>query len=249
MTRLDADALAAARAALEGMRGFWYTRRCLMFELVRRGAWPDPGDELDACEAAFAGALARHEHEQGPLARLVRPELAIAGLRDDELARWDLPPDLFDYSIQRVALFERLDLCLMLIANGFHREIEIALTVPPEFPTHVWPRIEQQIAANLPTTFLAICDCGEAHEAWLDGLDARFGSGQVRRVGLTVPWASKLGLPLRDTRSPRENPLDTNGADVLRSGSHALLEELPPLMVMRWIYRRVARGAEDIGFG
>lgn len=245
---LAVESLAAARAALEGMRGFWYTRRCLMFELVRRGAWPDPGDALDACEAAFADALAEHEHEQGPLARLVRPELAIAGLRDDELARWDLPPDLFDYSIQRVALFERLDLCLMLIANGFHREIELALTVPPEFPTHVWPRIEQQIAAGLPTTFLAITDFGEAHEAWLDGLDARYGAGRVRRVGLTVPWAAKLGLPLR-ARMPLTEALDTPDATVLRSGSHALLEELPPLALMRWIYRRVARGAEDIGFG
>lgn len=232
-TTIDRDALAAALVALQGQRGFWFTRRCLMFELVRRGAWPDPEHDLATCEASFALALAEHEREHGPLAKLVRPELASPGLRVDELARFDLPADLFDYSIQRVALFERLDLCLMLIANGFHREIEIALTVPPEFPSHVWGRIADQIAAGLPTTFLAVTDCGETHEAWLDGLDHRYGAGKVRRVDLGVPWAHKLGLRLRGTRS----------------GSEALLEELPPLLLMRWIYRRVARGAEDIGFG
>ncbi len=244
-SELSAQTVEAAAAALSGASGFWFTRRCLLFELVRRGAWPDPGDDLPACEASFAVALAEYEAAQaGQLARLVRPEQAIPGLEGPaDLERYDLPADLFDYSIQRVALFERIDLCLMLVANGFHREIEIALTVPPrpsestppgrEFPSHVWARIREQIDAGLPTTFIAIHDCGQPTEPWLAQIDERFGVGQVRRAGLTVPWAARLHLPLR--------------AGV--AGSYAVLEELTPLMAMRWIYRRVARGAEDTGFG
>jgi hypothetical protein len=42
---------------------------------------------------------------------------------------------------------------------------------------------------------------------------------------------------------------DESFEPMLRSGSYALLEELTPLRAMRWIYGRVARGAEDVGFG
>jgi hypothetical protein len=134
----------------------------------------------------------------------------------------------------------------MLIANGFHREIELALTVPPEFPsrpggraefpTHVWARIRAQLDAGLRTTFLAVHDCGGSADAWLDQIDEELGShecAEVNRVGLTVPWAFRLKLPVRGPDGP----------------SYALLEELTPLRAMRWIYGRVSRGAEDVGFG
>ena len=44
-------------------------------------------------------------------------------------------------------------------------------------------------------------------------------------------------------------PKSTGGRSQLASDISALLEELPPLRAMRWIYKRVARGAEDVGFG
>jgi hypothetical protein len=274
---LSAQTVAEAAKALSRASGFWFTRRCLMFELCRRGAWPDPGTDLDGCERDFAAALAEHERRAGQLSRLVRPETAIAGIGPQDLQAHDLPADLFDYSIQRVALFQRKDLCLMLVANGLHREIELALTVAPDFPTHVWARIHAQLDAGLRTTFLAVHDCGGSSEAWLAEVEQQLGvheAAEVFGVGLTVPWAFRLRLPVRGpeavrgpgtSRSPATGPAGRGPAmrrgdeaedveaeafePMLRSGSYALLEELTPLRAMRWIYGRVARGAEDVGFG
>lgn len=245
---LDPKVVEQAAGALSRAGKFWFTRRCLMFELCRRGAWTDPGkyeSGLDGCERDFAAALAEHELRAGQLARLVRPEAAIAGIEPADLQAQALPGDLFDYAIQRVALFQRMDLCLMLIANGFHREIELALTVPPEFPTHVWARIRAQLDAGLRTTFLAVHDCGAASEAWVAAIEAEFESYdcvEVARVGLTVPWAFRLKIPVR-------GPAPDGAGSSDKPPSYALLEELTPLRAMRWIYGRVSRGAEDTGFG
>lgn len=286
MTTLDEKAVEQAAKALSRSSGFWFTRRCLMFELCRRKAWPDPGADLESSERWFAAALAEHESQMGPLARLVRPESAVTGIDPTQLQTYDLPADLFDYSIQRVAVFERIDLCLMLIANGMHREIELALVVPPEFPSHVWARIHAQLDAGLRTTFLAVHDCGASSEAWLTQVEAQLGeheAAEVFGVGLTVPWAFRLQIPVRGPEPVRgpgaargrpdaapSRPLrrpdgrgrgrgfdvgqdgdetDEGFEPMLRSGSYALLEELSPLRAMRWIYGRVARGAEDVGFG
>jgi hypothetical protein len=266
---LDAQTVEQAATLLSRASGYWFTRRGLMFELCRRGAWPDPGIDLDGCERDFAAALAEHERRAGPLPRLVRPEAALAGIGPVDLQAHDLPADLFDYSIQRVAVFQRKDLCLMLIANGMHREIELALTVPPDFPTHVWSRIRAQLDAGLRTTFLAVHDCGGASEAWLAEVEEQLGEhecAEVFGVGLTVPWAFRLQLPVRGPEAPRKpvgadrqaadrqaadaQAADAQAADAKnRPGSYALLEELTPLRAMRWIYGRVARGAEDVGFG
>lgn len=237
VSALDAQLVCAAAQALSGSTGFWFTRRCLMFELCRRGAWPDPGADLEGCERDFAAALSEYERDAGCLARLVRPEQAIAGVGPADLDTFDLPADLFDYSIARVALVERMDLALMLIANGLHREIEVAVTVPPKFPSHVWGRIRAQLDAGLRTTFLAIHDYEGSSAAWLGAVDEQLGAHEAAEVfptGLTVAWVARLGIPLR-------GPVD--------SSSYALLEELPPLGLMRWVYERVARGAEDVGFG
>lgn len=243
---LDPSTVSAAAAALSGPSNFWFTRRCLMFELCRRDAWPDPGADLEACERDFAAALSEYEREAGELAQLVRPEQAIAGIGPAELETFDLPADLFDYAIARVALVERMDLCLMLIANGLHREIEVALTVPPKFPSHVWSRIREQLDGGLRTTFLAIHDCSASSRAWLAGIDEQlrgYEAAEVFPLGLTVPLASRLRIPLRGP--VQDEPVDPE----LRPGSYALIEELPPLRVMRWVYGHVARGAEDVGFG
>lgn len=285
-TTLDAQTVEQAVNVMSRASGFWFTRRCLMFELCRRGAWPDPGtygahDEsggesgLDACERDFAAALAEYESRVGQLPRLVRPEAAVAGIGPEQLQAYALPPDLFDYSIQRVAVFQRMDLCLMLIANGMHREIELALTVSPDFPTHVWARIRAQLDAGLRTTFLAVHDCGGTSEAWLAQLEEQLGAheaAEVFGVGLTVPWAFRMRIPVRGPAAARgpavargpepgrgsamaggpamgAGPANESFEPMLRSGSYALLEELTPLRAMRWIYGRVARGAEDVGFG
>jgi hypothetical protein len=290
---LAPEVVEQAVKALSRASGFWFTRRCLMFELCRRSAWPDPGtygesggeSGLDACERDFAEALAEHERRVGQLPRLVRPEDALAGIGPADLETFDLPADLFDYSIQRVAVFQRKDLCLMLIANGMHREIELALTVAPDFPTHVWARVRAQLDAGLRTTFLAVHDCGAASEAWLAEIEDQLGAhegAEVFGVGLTVPWAFRLRVPVRGPEAPRGpgpsgpgggpeskrgpgmsgmsgmprrpsmpglEEADPSFEPMLRSGSYALLEELTPLRAMRWIYGRVARGAEDVGFG
>jgi hypothetical protein len=256
MSGLDEKTVEQAVKALSRGNKFWFTRRCLMFELLRKNAWRDPGTDLEGCERDFAEALAEHERRVGQLARLVRPETAVAGMDPADLQGGALPSDLFDYSVQRVALFQRMDLCLMLIANGFHREIELALTVPPEFPTHIWARIRAQLDAGLRTTFLAVHDCGASSEEWLAAIEDEFGAhehAEVARVGLTVPWAFRLRLPVRgpapDGRNAPPISPDKPFEPMLRSGSYALLEELTPLRAMRWIYGRVAKGAEDVGFG
>lgn len=230
---LDSTIVLAAARELSAASGFWFTRRILMFELCRREAWPDPGSDLDACETEFATALAALERAHGRLERLIRPE----ELAPIQVSPASLPPDVLDYSVARVALFERLDLCLMVIANGMHRTIEVAPTVPPAFPAHVWPRIQAQIDAGLRTTFLAIHDLSPASQSWVQDLDAQLrtrGEVELVRAGLTMPRLQPLGLPLRT---------DGQGA------GYALLEELTPLRALRTIYRRVCRGAEDIGFG
>ena len=55
--------------------------------------------------------------------------------------------------------------------------------------------------------------------------------------------------PAPDGRPPAPVQPDKPFEPLLRSGSYALIEELPPLRAMRWIYGRVAKGAEDVGFG
>ncbi|KIG19566.1 hypothetical protein DB30_00075 [Enhygromyxa salina] len=250
---LDPQTVLAAAKALSGSTGFWFTRRCLMFELCRRRVWPDPGANLAACEQNFAAALASYEQTSGQLERLVRPEQAIAGVGPADLEAHDLPADLFDYAIGRVALFQRMDLCLMLIANGFHREIEVALTVPPEFPSHVWGRIHAQLNTGLRTTFLAIHDYSPASGPWLASIDEQLGgheAAEVFPIGLTTPWAYRLRIPVRGPQASPGAPSAAAPTDAEpRAGSYALLEELSPLRAMRWIYGHVARGAEDVGFG
>ena len=137
----------------------------------------------------------------------------------------------------------------MLIANGFHRNIEVALTVPPAFPSHVWARIqaelEQPTDAGVRTTFIAIHDLHAGSAAWLDAVDAQLGgyaNAEILPEGLTMPWVTRLRVKLRGgtRREPGQPPSAT---------SYALLEELPPLRLLRWVYGRVSSGAEDVGFG
>ena len=87
------------------------------------------------------------------------------------------------------------------------------------------------------TTFLAVHDLSPSSQRWFDGLETRFSEDkdiELVPAGLTMPWIARLGLPLRSCGP---------------EASYALVEELPPLQILRTVYRWVARGAEDIGFG
>jgi hypothetical protein len=253
---LPAAPLAAAVAAVSSDGVFWYTRRNLMYELCRAGAWPDPGADPEGAHARFAAALSEHEAEHEPLARLIRPEHASPGLSAADLATLDLPADLFDYSVRRVVVLDRIDTCLLLVTNGFQRRLECAPVAFPGFPSHVWERLEAQLVAGVSTTFFAVHDCSAAGYAWLHGLREalrRHELAELVHVGLSVPWAFRLRLPVRSTGRPVDpEVLSGPGRDfvpLLRTGGYAELEELRPLEALRWIYRRTARGAEDVGFG
>jgi len=248
--------LAAAVAAVSSDGAFWYTRRNLMYALCRAGAWPDPGADPEAAHARFAVELAEHEAEHAPLPRLIRPEHASPGLGPEDLATLDLPSDLFDYSVRRVVVLDRIDTCLLLVSNGFHRKIECAPVAFPGFPSHVWARLEAQLVAGVSTTFFAVHDCSAGGYAWLHRLREalrRHEAAELVHVGLSVPWAFRLRLPVRSTGQPVDpSVLSGPGRDfmpLLRAGGYAELEELQPLEALRWIYRRTARGAEDVGFG
>jgi hypothetical protein len=248
--------LAAAVAAVSSDGVFWYTRRNLMYELCRAGAWPDPGSDPEGAHARFAAALAGHEAEHAPLDRLIRPEQASPGLSPEDLATLDVPSDLFDYSVRRVAVLDRIDTCLLLVTNGFHRKLECAPVAFPGFPSHVWARLEAQLTAGLSTTFFAVHDCSAAGYAWLARLREHLcghEAAELVNVGLSVPWAFRLRLSVRSTGKPVDpSVLSGPGRDfmpLLHEGGYAELEELRPLQALRWIYRRAARGAEDVGFG
>jgi hypothetical protein len=253
---LAPTAVEAAVAAVSSDGAFWYTRRNLMYELCRAGAWPDPGSDPEGAHARFADALAEHEAEHAPLAELIRPEHASPGLAPEDLATLELPEDLFDYSVRRVVVLDRIDTCLLLVTNAFHRRIEVAPVAYPGFPSHVWARIARQLEAGVRTTFFAVHDCSAAGYAWLHRLRDELrphDAAELVHVGLSVPWAFRLRLPVRSTGKPVDpSVLSGPGRDfmpLLRAGSYAELEELRPLQALRWIYRRTARGAEDVGFG
>lgn len=254
---------AAARVSCDGR--FAYTRRNLYFEMVRSGACSDPGGAPEAAFARFDERLANHE-TVAPLARLVRPEQVP---QTADLS--ELPPDVLDYTVRRVVLFERLDTCLLFVANAFHRRIECALATYRDFPGHVWAGIDAQLADDQRTTFFAVHDCSVRGYRWFErvksGLSDCSGA-KVVHVGLTFPWAFRLRLPVRTMPQPAENEREQvgngqseralpddellGGGDwrpLLQQGNYAHFEELPPLAALRWVYRFVARGAEDIGFG
>jgi hypothetical protein len=99
-------------------------------------------------------------------------------------------------------------------------------------------------------------DCSAAGYTWLARLREhlrRHEAAELVNVGLSVPWAFRLRLSVRSTGKPVDpSVLSGPGRDfmpLLHEGGYAELEELRPLQALRWIYRRAARGAEDVGFG
>lgn len=251
MTADFADALfAAARVLTRGDR-FDFTRTQLYFELVRNGVLPDPGTDPDGAIAAFTEQLDAIEHERIELGHLIRPE-RLEHLPPPP----ELPPDVLDYSVRRVLVFDRIDTCLCFVRNGFHRRIEVGLVVWPSFPPHVWERLHGQIANGLVTEFFLIGDCSAASRKWRSDVHAAIGKRanvRIRDASMTFPWAFRLRLPVRSTgKAPDADvsiPEHHEWRGLLMVGSYAMLQEMPPIRLLRWVYRRVARGAEDVGFG
>ncbi len=273
--------------------GFFFTRTQLFFELMRRGVISDPGREPAAATAAFEAALTDYERAHGELPQLIRPERLV-----DLPPPPELPPDVLDYSVRRVLVFDRIDTCLFFVCNGFHRRIEVGLVVwpdpgeaadgelagtappdadadepareptdaledppapadhgPPGFPAHVCARLRQQMESRLTTEFFLVGDCSAESRAWRQRMHAflRRPHVRVRDASLTFPWAFRLRLPVRATgrapQRPETIPDNHEWRGLLMVGSYALLQEMRPIRLLRWVYRRVARGAEDVGFG
>lgn len=241
---------AAAHALARGDR-FDFTRAQLYFELVRGGVLPDPGQDPDGALASFAAMLEPLEQAHGELPNLIRPE-RLEHLPPPP----ELPPDVLDYSVRRVLVFDRIDTCLCFIRNGFHRRIEVGLVVWPSFPAHIWARLHSQIESGLVTEFFLIGDCSATSRKWKADVHAALGKRpnvRIRDAAMTFPWAFRLRLPVRSTgKAPDpEVPIPDHHEwrGLLMVGSYASLQEMPPIRLLRWVYRRVARGAEDVGFG
>ncbi len=241
----------AARAVSAGGKAR-YTARNLYYELVRQEALPSPALRPRGALLAFRAQLA---------ARADDPALAgLISLRD---AKAKVPaaslPDVFDYSVRRVLVFDRAETFLLFAHNGFHRKIEVALLAfgpSAGFPAHVAHRLEKQLAAGLRTAFYGMHDAG-ARGARLPARVKRamsvHGRPRVADAGLTFAQAFRLGVPVRErslTRPPHVGKnADPEEALFLSSGSYAHLEEMRPLDLLRWAYERVSKGAEEMGFG
>jgi hypothetical protein len=199
---------------------------------------------------AFARRLAEHERAHGRLRRLVRPEETPSAT--DAPA---LPPDIFDYSVRRVLVFERLDPLLVFAKSGFHYKMVVALVTEDGFPEHVWDRLRDQLSAGLRTTFYTVHDATRAGYGLLKRVERQVSHWERARggdVGLRFAHAMELGAPLRrGDPGPVDAAVDADPDErrMLEGGSYVHLEEIRPLRMMRWVFRRAQRRSEDAGFG
>ncbi len=227
---------------------FFYSARNLYYELVRREAIPAPSGSPGDLKR-FRASLTQYQRERGRLAGLVRAGAAKRAAVATEL------PDVFDYAVRRVLVFDRMDTCLIFAKNGFHRRIEIALVVLPDFPAHVWSRIFRQVSGGLRTAFYSAHDAnrrGAKLPTKVRRAVREHGAAHFADVGLTYAQAFALGVPVRqrsDVTAPPAASLEDQEKLLSATGNYAHLEELTPLEMMRWAYGRIARGPEDPGFG
>lgn len=239
----------AARALSEGER-YFYTTRNLYYELARRGALPAPrGDSAPALEA-FDHAILEHERAHGRLSRLIR-------LTPEMLETRELPsPEVLDFAVPRILIFDRMDLFLFFARNGFYRKIEMALVLWPDFPSYVWQSVLAQLDAGITTTFYLVHDAnrgGYQLEQSVRAALAERGPPDVADLGLTFGQAFQLGVPVR-SEAPGGHLASWGGFEseselLLAEGACAHIEELSPLALLRWTYARVAQGHEENGFG
>lgn len=245
----DPQAIEQAADALSLRGQLHFTLRNLYYQLVRDGVLEDPAGTPDETYAAFEARWSAYCLEHAAPSNLVDRDALV-----DSLEGIELPDDIFDYAVRRVLVFQSTDGCLAFIRNGFHRKIETGLVATPRFPSHVWERIGAQLDMGIRTTLYAVHDCSVPGMQWLSELRRGIGRRKhavVKNVGLNFPWAFRLRMPVRTLATPPAYDPKGSGQwnELLERGDYAQFEELPPILAMRWVYRRIARAAEDIGFG
>ncbi|CAN5356218.1 hypothetical protein BH09MYX1_BH09MYX1_36880 [soil metagenome] len=254
--KLAKKSLDAATKTLSLGDKFLFTPRNLYYELVRRDAWIAPTRSPRDALLDFRRALAEHEQANGAVRGLIRAAEARAAVPPAHLA------DVFDYSVRRVLVFDRVETFLLFAMNGFHRKIEVALVAlegkSQTFPEHVTRRLERQLSSGLRTAFYLV------HDASAGGIKLRgrtrklfgaHGKPLLADVGLSFAQAFRMGIPVRTgiakpaaARAPQKRePLEDQL--LLASGNYAHFEEMGPLAAMRFVYERIARGPDDLGFG
>lgn len=253
--RLPPTAVTESAAHLSRAGRYHFTRRNLYYELVRRSVCPAPEGQPRAALDTFRQALTEHERAEGELPGLIRSGRVMLR-RSTRTSVAEAPPDLFEYDVRRVLVFDRADTFLLFAMNGFHRRIEMGLVLHPGFPAWVWRSLERQLERGVSASFHTVHDCntrGYALRRRLERALAKYPRAKITTLGLHFGQAFQLGVPVRTVGSRvswEYEPGQETGTDLLlASGSYAHLEELPPLELLRWAYARVAKGHEEAGFG
>jgi hypothetical protein len=247
--KLQVKAVAESILALSLGGSFLFTPRNLYYELVRRQHWPAPAGSPRAELLAFRTALAEHERDHHRVEGLIRAGEARAAMPSAHM------PDLFDYSVRRVLILDRIETFLLFAMNGFHRRMEIALLAHPDFPAHVARRLERQLSGGLRTAFYTLHDATQLGSKLRRRMRKQLvlhGKPRMADVGLTFAQAFQVGVPVRMGAKKKvrvHGPEALEEDLLLASGNYAHLEEMTPLALMRWAYERVSRGAEELGFG
>jgi hypothetical protein len=143
-----------------------------------------------------------------------------------------LANDALLYTTRRLLVCDSLDLALCLILNGFYRRFEIAIVHAGGFPEHVWSRVRRGLHDGYDMAVFTLEPLVEGARRLPERLDASFvGHPNVvlEDIGLRPEQLERTGIPLE--------------------GGRADPEWLAPLPLMRWLYNRVARGREEMGFG
>lgn len=253
--KLAPKALEVAQKSLSLGGKFLFTPRNLYYEMIRRDVWapPDPKSPR-ASIVAFREAVAAHERHHGALPGLIRAAEARAAVPPPHL------PDVFDYSVRRVLVFDRVETFLLFAMNGFHRKIEVALVTlggkaEGTFPEHVARRLERQLANGLRTAFYLVHDAsrgGTRLRGRARKLFGEHGKPRLADVGLSFAQAFRMGVPVRTGPARARvttGPIALEDQLLVAQGNYAHLEELGPLALMRFVYERIARGPDDLGFG
>ena len=238
---------------------FRFTFRNLYYKLIRTGDWPQPQQEPVTTLERFKNALQDYEDQHGPIPGRIRN---VDRLSEVNLAT--LPPDVADYTTRRVLVFDRQEVFLSFVFNGFFRKLEIGLLLWPDYPSLVSSTIHEHLAAGAKTSLYLLHDCNRAgydlREQIKDAFHEYGNKAHIVDLGLRFRQASNLGIPIRADVA-REDTADLDPLQfgdsgerqearlMLRSGCFAHLEELPPLRMLRWTYSRIATRTQDIGYG
>jgi hypothetical protein len=252
---LNREQIFAADEALSRSGKFRYTLRNLYYYLQRKDVIPVRKDDPLAELERFKQALQEYETSCGPLpGRIRRAELP------PEPDVSELHADVMDYTVRRILVFDRVEPFLLFALNGFHRKLEIGLLIWPDYPRHAWRMHERQPGDGPRRTFYLLHDCNrsgyELRPKVRRVVDSWGLNDKVVDLGLRFRQAGNLGLTIQKRRAGGDSlPEDFHEADfeearlLLYSGNFVHLEEMSPLRMMRWAYRRIAKRSQQVGFG